>query len=121
MLIEEALVLVDGADVLALLLECRGVGGSARLLGGSLCREDALEGLVGRRRQCEHPLARLLDLCDAVMAREVGERVNGFLSGAAEVGKDLSREACAVRSYLVHLGEQVRRLASVFQRASSPH
>ena len=107
-LIEEALVLVDLTDAFALLLECPGVGGSARLLGGGLCREDALEGLVGRLRQCEHPLARLLDLLDAVMACEVAERANGFLCGAAEVGEDLPRKAGAVRSDLVNVGAQMR-------------
>jgi hypothetical protein len=47
-LVEEALVFIERADVIALLLEPTIVGGSARLFccGGSF--QDALESLIGR-------------------------------------------------------------------------
>ena len=57
-LVPEGLVLLDRADVLAVLLECGLVGGSARLFGCGLSLEDALDGLVGGLREAQHLLAR---------------------------------------------------------------
>jgi hypothetical protein len=58
------------------------IGGSARLRGVVL--QDSLGGLVGRLRQeQQHLLARALDVFAFVMACEVGEAVNGCLSGAS--------------------------------------
>lgn len=48
MLIEEALVVLDLADVLALLAEFFLVGGGGRFFGLGAGSEDALEGLAGR-------------------------------------------------------------------------
>lgn len=81
-LIPKRLVLLDSADVFALLLEHGLVGGSARLLSRGGVLQDALESLVGRLRQGEYLLARPLDFFALVMPCEVGEAVDGFLSGA---------------------------------------
>jgi len=109
--IEEALVVLDLADVLAFLAEFLLVGGSARLFGRGADREDALEGLVGRLGEQEHLLARLLDVRDVVVAREIGQGVNRLLPGAAKAGEDLPRQLRAVRTDLVHLADQAGGLS----------
>jgi hypothetical protein len=48
LLVEEALVFIERADVIAVLLESTIVGGSARLFGSGTSFEDAFESLVGR-------------------------------------------------------------------------
>jgi hypothetical protein len=46
-LIEEALIFLECADVISVLLEPIQVGGSARFFGYGVSFEDALQGLVG--------------------------------------------------------------------------
>jgi len=48
LLVEEALVFIERADVIAVLLEPTIVSGSARLSCGGTAFEDAFESLVGR-------------------------------------------------------------------------
>lgn len=82
-LVPKCLVLLDPADVFAVLLKCGRARGSARFLNRGVTLQDALERLVRRLRQGEHLLARPLDVLALVMPCEVGEAVDGFLSGAA--------------------------------------
>ena len=54
-LVPKRLILLDCADVFALLLEYGLIGGSARLLNRGGVPQDAFEGLVGRLRQGVSP------------------------------------------------------------------
>ena len=110
-LVPERLVLLDRADVLAVLLECGLVGGSARRLGCGVTLEDALDGLVGRLREAQHLLACPLDLLSAMVPRTVREAVESLLAGAAEAGEDLAREPLGVRTDLADPREQTGGLA----------
>jgi hypothetical protein len=69
-------------------------------------RQDALEGLVGRLRQLQHLLARPLDVLRFVMTCEVGETVNGFLSGAPQPREDLPGELRTLWADLGDLADQ---------------
>lgn len=106
--VPERLVLADLADVFTVLLQWELVGGSARLRLRGVMLQDALEGLVGRLRQVQHLLARALDVFAFVMACEVGEAVNGFLSGAPQAREDFPGKLRAVRTDLGHLTDQTR-------------
>jgi len=104
--VPERLVLADRADVLPVLLQWGLAGGSARLRRVML--QDALESLIGRLRQVQHLLARALDVCAFVMACEVGEAVNGFLSGASQTREDFPGLLRAVRTDFGHFADQTR-------------
>ena len=95
MLLEERLVLVDRADVIARLQERRR-GGADRERVGTTSLEDALECLIGRRGEREHLGAGRFDVLARVMARKVRKPVDRALPRPAEPGEDKRQEIQAM-------------------------